>query len=144
MEFKVGDRVRCIKPNANRGCSGAGWQEGFEFVINRISDETNDSAIVWPEKGSGIYTYAIEIVSSENSSFTKHTMEKKVYRVLVIDTKTENVIEKLVVANDEKFAFFKAGKDLKEDETKVVITQIATFEVKEPVQAVLVKEVKDK
>jgi hypothetical protein len=72
-------------------------------------------------------------------------MEKKVFSVLVMDKKTGKVIKKddAVLATTEQDALLKAfGVDA--EDSFIKIQEVGKFEVKEPVQAVLVKEVKDK
>ena len=62
-KFRVGQLARCITPKnpriTNEEGGGSGWEQGMEFKIVRISNET-DVPIYWPELLGGIYEDWIE------------------------------------------------------------------------------------
>ena len=61
--LKVGQRARCIKPYNPRpnaeGGGGSGWEDGMEFEITKITEET-DIPIYWPKALGGIYEDWVE------------------------------------------------------------------------------------
>ena len=145
MEFKVGDKVR-----AKSDCTND--IQGGEGTIAYVSSD--DSMIIHMTKSGKHYSEGrdtccanwapyIELISSDNSNFAENTMEKKVFSVLVMDKKTGKVIKKddAVLATTEQDALLKAfGVDA--EDSFIKIQEVGKFEVKEPVQAVLVKETK--
>ena len=62
-KFRVGQRARCIEPHNPRpnagGGGGSGWENGMEFEITKITEDT-DVPIYWPERLGGVYEDWIE------------------------------------------------------------------------------------
>ena len=69
-DFKIGDRVRCIKgdnPHKDFKPGGMGWELGLEFVIGEL---TNDG-IAWGSGtvgGNGVYTDWLELATEPVST----------------------------------------------------------------------------
>lgn len=61
--FKVGDKLRCIETDGEKGC---GWKKGREFIVKSISEHDNVGGnVYWPTENSayGIYERAVELVN---------------------------------------------------------------------------------
>ncbi len=141
MEFKVGDKVRRIKNldgNYWRSCCKSSGKTGNEiFEVIKVNDK-------------GIYLkdlkeYDFGFVNFElvNSKSLQETMEKKIYKVLVINKKTGDTDKNQVVtAENEQSAILKAfGVDV--ENVFIKITEEGSYTEDKPVTAVLVKETKE-
>jgi hypothetical protein len=134
MEFKVGDKVRCVT-DVERYSSHC--KKGDIFTIDHF-----DGDLVRHKERWGIYFADLELVSN-NSNFKENKMEKKVFNVLVVDKKTgKQTKNESVVAISSQDALLKAF-DVDAENVFVDIKEVGKFEVNEPVQAIIVKEGKN-
>ena len=151
MEFRVGDKVKCIK-------SAYDIKEGQILEVSNLEDIENDQksntghndATIYLTgkdrydnsfEGKHVYERYFEFVS-RNENFIKQTkMEKKIYEVLTANKKTGKTKKEIVVADSEQSAILKAfGVDA--DNTFIKVTEEGKYEEEKPVQAVIVKEEK--
>lgn len=62
-KFKVGDKVKCIM-NAGE-YTGAGWELGLVFSIEKVTHAGNGKDIYWPaSRGCGVYEDSLELIES--------------------------------------------------------------------------------
>ena len=81
--YSVGQKVRCKSGFDMREFSqdylsggGAGYKEGKEFIIIRISTSQKGYVILWPQGGyRGIYQNAVELVSDFATLITEINLE---------------------------------------------------------------------
>ena len=59
MSFQIGDKVKCV----NGGAHGAGWAEGEQFVINKI---TRDIIYWGASNQGGVYGDSLELVEKRS------------------------------------------------------------------------------
>lgn len=150
MEFKVGDKVRrkINSESGHRSIWEGGKYNGVKFDPNGtytikgiFNNMSGGSSFLLEEiiDTNGWYSDLFELVSSEEVN-SNTNMEKKVFNVLVVDKKTGKESKNLsVIALTEQDALLKAF-GVEAENLFIKTTELGKFEVKEPVQAVLVEK----
>ena len=151
MEFKVGDKVKCVKENGNVKVGEV--VEVSKFYENSDSNKSNtghDKATIFISgtnlEGDGftnkhVYQKYFELIPNETNSMSNKKMEKKIYEVLTANKKTGETKKEMVVADDEQSAILKAfGVDA--ENTYIKVKEEGKYTEEKPVQAVIVKEEK--
>lgn len=66
-KFKIGDKVKCIIPKNRIDNFGAGWKENYEFIISRISTDSNVLAFIYwnGNAGCGVFENSLELSDKE-------------------------------------------------------------------------------
>lgn len=67
MEFRVGDKVRCIGQ-----ASGAGWTFGKIFAIGSIVGEGGSNPCYFPKDGNGVYGESLELANQKSMKAPTH------------------------------------------------------------------------
>lgn len=68
MEFKIGDKVRCIKPVDRDKYGGSGWDLNKVFIIDR----EGEGPCYFPKVGDGVYGTHLELVNPKNLKEPTH------------------------------------------------------------------------
>ena len=71
-KFKIGDKVKCIKSNANTyydDYGGAGWKEGLRFEIINITTPLILPPVYWrASSDSGVFEPYLKLAGSNPNS----------------------------------------------------------------------------
>ncbi len=149
MEFRVGDKVKCIENNANiKEGEILEVSELHEYIeCNQKSNTGHCNATIYLSgkdkfgisfEGKHVYQRNYELISRTENFIENKQMEKKIYTVLTANKKTGKTKKDLVVADNEQEAILKAfGVDA--ENTFIKVTEEGKYVEDKPVSAVLVK-----
>lgn len=137
MEFKVGDKV--IRKKAGQVDSWVTYPSSISYDGIYTIESISGSTIWLKERGNTWDTMFFDLVSSdsvnpinENSTLTENMTEKKVFSVLIVNTKTSEVKEETVVAYDTQQGLLKAFNVKDVEDLQISITEKAKFQENKP------------
>jgi len=141
LNFKVGDKVRCIT-NVERYSSE--FKLGDEFIVIDIDNSSDGTPIYRAPSRRGIYEVDLQLVTSDpfnklKGGITK--MTKKLIQVIVVNADTGAIVkDKTVSAKDTTEAILKAF-DVKGDNLVVKTIEVMSYEeTPKPVEVVMTKK----
>ena len=153
MGFKVGDRVKRVS-------SSSRYRKGIKIgaigtLKGYYSSDSDYVAVEWDicpgcsdnstcegmcSESNGGWMEVCDLALYQGNSILENKMEKKIFKVLIIDKKTGKTIKnENVIAEDEQQALLKTF-NVDAENTFIKIKEEGKFETKEPVNAILIKE----
>ena len=96
-KFKIGDKVRCIYSDEEKGC---GWFLGKEFIVDSLNSTSSDICY-FPKNENGVYENGLELVEDtllgvgDVIEMIGSTLKGEKAKVLRIDKQKEEVVVSL-------------------------------------------------
>ena len=145
MEFNIGDTVKRKVEYRNDSDEGYSWSDYHGTGEYEISVVHNDGYHMRVENDNYHWWVGnkFENVESANSILTK-TMDKKVFKVLIVDKKTgKTTKDEAVIAETEQQAILKAfGVD--SENAYIKVDEVGNFKEEKPITAIIVKNEQSK
>jgi len=94
VTIQVGDKVRCTDVMPRRGEHGCGWASGRVITINKIDHYPDGEDVLFPERGGGVYSTEVELVSSNTQETVQSDTGGNTMRNSIVKTyeKTEDAV----------------------------------------------------